>query len=63
MTNRQRHNVVGYLFMSPFLILFFLFTIIPVVTAVILSLTNYNMIETPQFIGLTNYRLFLMDDN
>ena len=63
MTNRQRHNVVGYLFMSPFLILFFLFTIIPVVTAVILSLTNYNMIETPQFIGLTNYRLLLMDDN
>lgn len=63
MTNRQRHNVVGYLFMSPFLILFFLFTIIPVVTAIVLSLTNYNMIETPQFIGLTNYRLLLMDDN
>ena len=63
MTNRQRHNVVGYLFMSPFLILFFLFTIIPVVTAIILSLTNYNMIESPQFIGLTNYRLLLMDDN
>lgn len=63
LTNRQRHNVVGYLFMAPFLILFFLFTVIPVVTAIILSLTNYNMIETPQFIGLTNYRLLLMDDN
>ncbi len=60
--NRQRHNVVGYLFMSPFLISFFLFTIIPVVTAIVLSLTNYNMIETPQFIGLSNYRLLLMDD-
>lgn len=63
MTNRQRHNVVGYLFLSPFLIFFFLFTIIPVVTAIFLSLTNYNMIETPQFIGLTNYRLLLMDDS
>lgn len=63
LTNRQRHNVVGYLFMSPFLISFFLFTIIPVVTAIVLSLTNYNMIETPQFIGLSNYRLLLMDDS
>lgn len=63
LTNRQRHNVVGYLFMSPFLISFFLFTIIPVGTAIILSLTNYNMIESPQFIGLSNYRLLLMDDN
>lgn len=63
LTSRQRHNITGYLFMSPFLILFFLFTMIPVVTAIILSLTNYNMIETPQFIGLTNYRLLLMDDN
>lgn len=63
LTDRQRHNVVGYLFMSPFLISFFLFTIIPVVTAIVLSLTNYNMIETPQFIGLSNYRLLLMDDS
>ncbi len=63
LTNRQRHNVVGYLFMSPFLISFFLFTIIPVVTAIVLSLTNYNMIESPEFIGLTNYRLLLMDDS
>ncbi len=63
LTNRQRHNVVGYLFMSPFLISFFLFTIIPVVTAIVLSLTNYNMIETPEFIGLSNYRLLLMDDS
>ena len=62
MTSRQRHNVTGYLFMSPFLLFFFLFTIIPVVTAIILSLTSYNMIETPQFVGLTNYRLLLMDD-
>lgn len=63
LTNRQRHNVVGYLFMSPFLISFLLFTIIPVVTAIILSLTNYNMIESPRFIGLSNYRLLLMDDS
>ena len=62
LTKRQRHNVTGYLFMAPFLILFLLFTIIPVVVAFGTSFTNYNMIETPEFIGLTNYKLLFLDD-
>lgn len=61
-TNRQRHNVTGYLFMAPFLILFFLFTIIPVIVAFCTSFTEYNMIESPKFIGLTNYKLLFLDD-
>ena len=62
LTNRQRHNVTGYLFMAPFLILFFLFTIIPVIVAFCTSFTEYNMIEAPKFIGLTNYKLLFLDD-
>lgn len=62
LTNRQRHNVTGYLFMAPFLILFFLFTIIPVLVAFCTSFTEYNMIESPKFIGLTNYKLLFLDD-
>lgn len=62
LTSRQRHNVYGYLFMAPFLILFFMFTFVPVMTAFWLSFTDYNMIETPKFIGLTNYKLLIMDD-
>lgn len=62
LTNRQRHNVTGYLFMAPFLILFFTFTIIPVVVAFCTSFTEYNMIEPPKFIGLTNYKLLFLDD-
>ena len=62
LNNRQRHTVTGYLFMAPFLILFFLFTIIPVIVALCTSFTEYNMIESPKFIGLTNYKLLFLDD-
>ena len=62
LTNRQRHNVTGYLFMAPFLILFFLFTIIPVVVAFCTSFTEYNMVEEATFIGLTNYKLLFLED-
>lgn len=60
---RKRHNIVGYLFLSPFLVLFLLFVIVPVFVAFGLSFTDYNMIEAPKFIGLVNYSLLLMDDD
>lgn len=53
---------VGYLFLAPFLILFFLFTLIPVVVGIFLSFTNYNMLEMPSFIGITNYKMLILDD-
>lgn len=53
---------LGYLFMSPFLLFFFLFTLLPVIVSMGLCFTNYNMMEKPSFIGLTNYKLLIMDD-
>ena len=51
-----------YLFLAPFLILFIVFIIVPTGMAVLLSFTNYNAIQTPQFVGLTNYiNLFTQD--
>lgn len=58
-----KRNRVSYLFLAPFLILFTLFTIIPVVTSVVLSFTYYNILEAPRFIGLSNYRLLFVDDD
>ncbi len=54
---------MGYLFLAPFLIAFFLFVLLPVLASMALSFTNYDMINTPKFIGMTNYRLLLMDDD
>lgn len=56
-------NRTLYFMMMPFAILFFLFTIVTVVTAIGLSFTNYNLVEMPSFAGLDNYvRMFLDDD-
>ncbi|MBO5198925.1 MAG: sugar ABC transporter permease, partial [Lachnospiraceae bacterium] len=53
----------SYLLIAPFMILFFVFTVIPVVAAIALSFTDFNMLQTPNFVGLDNYKaLFLNDD-
>lgn len=57
----ERKTVI--LFMAPFTILFILFTIIPILSSIVLSFTNFNMIQMPDFIGFMNYvRMFFADD-
>lgn len=52
-----------YLFLLPFTILFFTFTILPVLAAMGLSFTSFDMIQRPRWVGLQNYiRLFLADE-
>ena len=52
-----------YLFMLPYALVFTAFTIVPVIIAMYLSFTSFNMLQPPKFIGLENYfRLFLNDD-
>ncbi|HAN21473.1 MAG TPA: ABC transporter permease [Clostridiales bacterium] len=59
----MKKNWVGYAMILPFFLLFFIFTVIPVVLSVILSFTTFNLLEWPQFIAMDNYiRLFLDDD-
>jgi multiple sugar transport system permease protein len=60
---RLRQHKKSYLLMSPFLILFTLFTIIPVATSIWLSFTYYNILKPPRWIGLSNYRLLFVDDD
>lgn len=53
----------SYLMMSPFLILFSVFTVIPVIVTILMSFTNYNVLETPDFVGWQNYiNLFVHDE-
>ncbi|MBQ8202314.1 MAG: sugar ABC transporter permease [Clostridia bacterium] len=51
-----------YLFLLPYLLLFTVFIIIPTGMAVALSFTNYNAVQTPEFVGLTNYINLLTQD-
>lgn len=56
-------NAVHYIMISPFLILFFLFTVLPVISSFGLSFFSYDMISLPRFSGVTNYlRMFNGDE-
>lgn len=50
-------------FLLPYVAMFMIFIIIPITIAIFLSLTNFNTIETPDFIGLTNYVNLLTQDD
>lgn len=58
-----RKNMMGYCFLLPFLILFLIYTVLPVGVSMGTSLTNYNMIQKPEFIGLNNYKLLFLEDD
>ncbi|MEO6090893.1 MAG: sugar ABC transporter permease [Umezawaea sp.] len=56
---RHKHNLAGYAFLAPWLIGLFAFTLIPMVYSLYLSLTKFNLLTDPQWIGADNYvRLF-----
>ena len=62
-TTTTKYNLYGYAFMAPFFLLFFLFTILPVFIAFFESFTNYNMLQSMRFVGISNYRLLFLDDD
>lgn len=53
----------AYILMLPFMVVFTVFTVWPVLLSMLLSLTSYNVLEMPSFIGWQNYvRLFVRDE-
>lgn len=62
----RRHNaeqIAGYIFISPFIIGFLGFTIIPIATSLVLSFTSYDILSPPKFIGLRNYIEMFTNDS
>ena len=57
----DKHSLV-YM-QAPFVIMFVVFIIIPVVIAIALSFTDFNSIQTPHFVGMENYINILTNDN
>lgn len=58
-----RRNKASYLMIAPYFILFFFFTVLPVLMSILLSFTYYNMLEPPEFVGWANYVKLLLDDD
>ena len=69
MTYRQwvwkemKRNWVAYLMILPYVIVFTLFTVIPVLLSMVISFTDFNMLQMPNIVWLENYiNLFFADD-
>ena len=61
--NEMKKNKVAYLMVAPYMLIFTLFTVGPVVLSIVISFTDFNLLQTPNFVFLDNYiRLFLDDD-
>ncbi len=59
----RKQILTGYGFLAPFLIMFLVFTVIPIVVSVVLSFAYFNGFSLPSFVGLSNYiKLFLKDE-
>ena len=62
-TKKYQNHLTHYVMMSPFLLLFTVFTIIPVLAAIALSFTDFNMLQLPGFAGAGNYIRLLFEDD
>lgn len=60
--NKNWETRSAYLMLAPFLILFTIFTIIPILGAIGLSFTSFDMLQAPKFVGFSNYVRLLLDD-
>lgn len=60
---RTKDNLTGYLLLSPWLFGFLLMWLVPAVISMYYSFTNFNLLNVPEFIGISNYtRIFTQDD-
>ena len=62
LSKKARLNVIGYILLAPWLVGFIGLYLIPSCMSIYYSFTDYNLLNTPKFIGLSNYiRMFTKD--
>lgn len=57
-----KESIPYYTLIAPFLLMFILFTVLPIIASVVLSFFNFDMINTIKPIGLDNYIRLMLDD-
>lgn len=62
MLQRRKEAIAGYLFLTPWLLGLFGFTLIPMVMSFYYSFTSFDMLNDPTWVGVANYiKLFTKD--
>jgi multiple sugar transport system permease protein len=59
---QARRALLGYLYLSPWLLGLLFFVLGPILASAYLSLNEYDVLSAPRFIGLDNYRTAFFDD-
>jgi multiple sugar transport system permease protein len=59
---RRQETIAGYLFLLPNILGFLIFSSIPVVATLTISLLDWDLIRAPRFVGIDNYVKLLTDD-
>jgi multiple sugar transport system permease protein len=62
LTTARIEAIWGYLFILPSFALVFIFVLYPVISGFYYSLTDWNMISEPSYVGIDNYTKILNDD-
>jgi multiple sugar transport system permease protein len=60
-TASMREAIMGYLFLTPNLVGFLIFTVLPVIGSLLISFSNWNLINPPTPAGIDNYCNLLQD--
>ena len=60
---RFMNNWDCYFYIAPYFIIFFIFTVLPVLISIFFSFTYYNVLEPAEFIGLDNYKTLVTTDD
>ena len=59
----MKRNWVAYAMVAPFMLLFTVFTVLPVLLSVVISFTDFNLLEMPNFVFMQNYITLFFDDD
>ena len=57
-----RENAPMFVMLIPFFAFFLLFMVIPIFSSLFLSLTSYDLLSPPTFVGIDNYRRLIVND-
>ena len=60
---RKNQSFTAMCFLAPYLIIFFIFRLLPSFASIYISLTKWSIVGQPTFIGLKNYIALFKDNN
>ena len=58
-----KQNKECYIMLLPFMLVFLIFTIVPVVMSLPMGFTDFDMVQLPKFVGLSNYTTLFLNDS